>query len=79
METVTAEVEISNEGRLIFEAPASFKGASALLTLTKKAPSGPVDDYGWPLGFWDKFYGCIKDETFRRLPQGEAEPLPKFE
>lgn len=79
METVTAEVEISKEGHLIFEAPDSFKGASAVLTLTKKEPSEPVDENGWPIGFWDRFYGCIKDDTFRRLPQGEAEPLPKFE
>jgi hypothetical protein len=79
METLTVEVEISHDGPLIFEVPDSFKGATAVLTLTKKEPSGPVDQHGWPLGFWDKFYGCIKDESFKRLPQGEAEPLPRFE
>jgi hypothetical protein len=79
MKTLTAEVEIPRDGALVFQAPDSFKGATAVLTLTKKKPRGPVDAHGWPIGFWDKYYGCIKDENFKRPPQGEAEPLPEFE
>jgi hypothetical protein len=38
-----------------------------------------VDENGWPLGFADKFFGCITDPKFKRYPQGEPDPVPPFE
>jgi hypothetical protein len=29
------------------------------------------DEHGWPVGFFEKTYGSIDDETFVRPPQGE--------
>jgi hypothetical protein len=79
METVTAEVKVSSDGRLEFAAPETFKGATAILTLTKKEPAAAAEKRGWPLGFWESVYGSIQDENFKRWPQGEMDPAPSFE
>lgn len=42
-----------------------------------KAPSIPdqtPEDRGWPPGYFEKTFGSIKDETFKRHPQGELPP-----
>jgi hypothetical protein len=79
METLTAETKISGNGQLTLSMPDAFKGASVIVTVQKKEDPDQRDALGWPVGFFETFVGCITDETFKRLPQGEADPIPSLE
>lgn len=48
-------------------------------TLAPPAPEskGAVDKNGWPIGFFERFYGAIPD--LKRWPQGEYEKREPLE
>ncbi len=35
-----------------------------------------VDDKGWPIGYWEKFAGCLEGETWDPSPDPPPEPHP---
>jgi hypothetical protein len=47
--------------------------------IKRKDDMATVDERGWPIGFFEKYVGCIKDPKFMRHPQPEADPPPSFE
>jgi hypothetical protein len=80
METVTATAKVSDDGTLTLSVPPTFNGATVEVQIKKKDPiTEPLDEKGWPVGFFEKYVGCIKDPKFKRQPQPEADPPPSFE
>ena len=41
--------------------------------------SEPVDEYGWPIGFFEATAGCLADDPIERAPQGEYEVRRELE
>ena len=81
METITARTKISEDGRLTVTVPPPLRGAEVdvVVVVQKTGANGASETSGWPPGFFDRVCGSIRDENFKRWPQGTAEPLPSFE
>lgn len=48
------------------------------LAQPSKVKSAEVDEHGWPLGYWDKFAGCLADEPWDLPDDAPAEPAPEW-
>ncbi len=48
------------------------------LAQSVKAKSGAVDAKGWPVGYWEKFAGCLADEPWDLPDDPPPEPTPKW-
>ena len=82
MATVFATTKISDDSKMTIEVPEDFKGKAVevMVNIKPARESGPVDENGWPIGFWDWLKANpITDPAFKRYPQGEAEPAPSFD
>lgn len=79
MDTFSAVTKVSGDGQIALKAPDVFKDATVYVTVQKKAEAGPVDEFGWPVGFWDNPTWVISDPNFKRPRQSEAEPPPSIE
>jgi hypothetical protein len=81
MERLTATTKVPDDGALEVSVPSTYKGATVEVTVAikDKPDLGPRDANGWPIGFFEKFVGCIQDPKFVRPPQGVMEPVPPFE
>ena len=79
--TALTELEVDGRverGQLVLDGqPALPEGARVHVRITvekeKPAADEAVDENGWPVGFFERFVGCIDDPTFERPPQGEYE------
>jgi hypothetical protein len=50
----------------------------AIVVAPKPPATGPTppktpEELGWPPGYFEKTFGSIQDEAFKRYPQGEFE------
>jgi hypothetical protein len=81
METLIVTAKVSEDGKVTIPAPGSHTGDEVQVQYTfKKVQTEPVDERGWPIGFWDWLKeNRITDPAFKRYPQGEAEPPPSFD
>lgn len=80
MDTMIATTKVSDDGTLTVSVPPAFKGATVEVRVRRtNETGGPVDERGWPVGFFEKYVGCIKDPKFKQHPQPEADPPPSFE
>jgi hypothetical protein len=82
METLIVTTKVSEDGKVTLPAPATIPGTEVEVRYTVKAkqPGEAVDEYGWPIGFWEELAADpITDPAFRRYPQPEADPPPSFE
>jgi hypothetical protein len=79
--TLTLTAKVSSEAELVLKVPEVFKGKTVEVqcTLKDKRDKVPRDEHGWPIGFWERVAGSIKDPKFKRYPQGEPDPPPSFE
>ena len=44
-----------------------------------RGANGAPESLGWPPGFFERVYGSITDDNFKRWPQGTPDPPPSFE
>ena len=80
METITARTKISEDGQLTVTVPPLLRGAEVdVVVVVQKTASGSSEASGWPPGFFDRVCGSIRDENFKRWPQGTPELPPRFE
>ena len=75
MQTIRVLEKTGKDGMLSLRIPLGRPDAEyeVLVVVQPKTAEGPVDERGWPRGYFD-LAGSIDDETFFRHPQGE---LPK--
>ena len=60
-------------GRVVLdEQPVLPEGVRLHIRITVETKPA-VDKNGWPIGFFERFAGCIGDPSFERPPQGEYE------
>lgn len=43
-----------------------------------KSKVGEVDANGWPVGYWEKFAGCLADEEWDLPDDPPPEPTPEW-
>jgi hypothetical protein len=81
METLIVTTNVSEDGKVTIPAPGSHTGDEVQIRYTlNKVKKEPVDDHGWPIGFWEWLQANpITDPAFKRYPQGEADPPPSFD
>ena|SRR2546422_7207943 len=81
METITTRTKVSDDGHLTIAVPALLRGAEVdvVVVVQKTGDNGSSESLGWPAGFFDRVFGSIHDEKFKRWPQGIPEPPPDFE
>ena len=53
------------------------RDAMALAQPSKVKPVG-VDAKGWPVGYWEKFAGCLAGEQWDLPGDPPPEPVPKW-
>ena len=67
-------------GQIVLDTPPALpEGVRLHIRITVEKKEEAVDENGWPVGFFERFAGCIDDPAFERPPQGEyetREPLP---
>ena len=54
------------------------RDAMALVRSAKKTESSGVDANGWPLGYFERTYGCLSDHEFEASADPPAEPLKEW-
>ncbi len=78
METITLTSHVGKDGILKLEVPIGTSDVDVEVKVTVETVE-PKDDKGWPVGYFEKTFGCIKDDTFVRPDQGEYEVRIPFE
>ena len=75
MQIIKLKSHIGADGILKLEAPVEERDTDMEITLLL-TPVGPPNssggkiDISWPPGFFEKTYGCMKDELLTRMPDG---------
>ena len=81
METITTRTRVSDDGHLTVTVPSPLRGTEVdvVVVVQKLGANGSSEADGWPPGFFEQVCGSIRDENFKRWPQGTPEPPPSFE
>ena len=83
MQTVRVLERAGKDGVLHLRIPVGQPEAEfeAVIVLQPKPTTVPstLEARGWPLGYFDKTFGSIDDETFVRQPQGELPVAVEFD
>jgi hypothetical protein len=69
METIKVKARIDETGILKLEVPTGLAAAEVEVILVLEATLPPLDDNGWPVGFFDRTYGALADDPIIRPPQ----------
>ena len=48
------------------------------LAQPSKTKSGEVDAHGWPVGYWEKYAGCLAGEQWDLPDDPPPEPIPEW-
>jgi hypothetical protein len=73
METIKLKTHVGSDGVLKLEVPVSVKDTDLEVVMVMHPSETPVDELGWPVGFFDKTYGSLADDPIERPPQGQYE------
>lgn len=84
MEIVCVSEKTGSDGLLRLQIPVGAPEAEydAVVVLQPRTVAGPpcaADNRGWPLGYFEKTFGSITDESFLRPPQGELPAAVELE
>ena len=70
METFKLHVHIGTDGILKVELPTGFSQRDVeVLVVLNPLETEPVDELGWPIGFFDRTYGSLASDPIERPPQ----------
>lgn len=83
MQTITVHSHVGEDGILRLQIPVGVKDADLKVTINYQLPelngsAKSPEDLGWPPGFFEKTFGCLKDDPIERPPQGEYEVREEF-
>jgi hypothetical protein len=74
LQTILAELDSATATKL----ERLVRDAIALVRPEKKSIAGGVDSNGWPLGYFDRTYGCLSGIEFDAGDDLPAEPLQEW-
>jgi hypothetical protein len=69
--TVETRARTTKDGRLDLSVDVADADVDVVVTITPVLKAGPVDENGWPVGFFDRVAGSMPE--LRRGSQGEFE------
>jgi hypothetical protein len=75
MQSIKLKSHIGADGILKLEEPVEERDTDMEITLLLTPVGQPLSsegsiDLSWPPGFFEKTYGCMKDEPLTRMPDG---------
>lgn len=78
MQSITLQSHIGEDGILRLQVPVGLKDVDVRVTVAleetpKNDSTKPPVELGWPPGFFEATYGCLRDDPIERPPQGEYE------
>ncbi len=73
---ITVQSHVGEDGILRLQIPVGIKDVDVEVTVAlqetqKNGGDKSPEDLGWPPGFFEKTFGCLKDDPMERPPQGE--------
>lgn len=74
METIKLKLHAGQDGLLKFAVPATPNQTYEVIVLLNAIGSEPLDEFGWPIGFFEETYGSLADDPIERGPD-----LPSIE
>ena len=84
MQTLCVSEKTGSDGILHLRIPlgqpeAEYDAVVVLQPKTAGDASGAAESLGWPLGYFERTFASITDETFLRPPQGELPEAVELE
>jgi len=81
MKTIHVSEKTGKDGTLLLRIPLGRAEAEyeVVVIVQPKSPVVPLDDTGWPPGYFERTFGSIDDATFVRPPQGELPRAVEFD
>jgi hypothetical protein len=81
MSTLTAEITETLKSLDPVRARALERALHEMLVAVRPPSSPPaplpaVDANGWPIGYWEKFAGCLEGDDWEPQPDPPPEPHP---
>jgi hypothetical protein len=82
MQSMTLRSRVGRDGILRLEVPVGLADADTEVMVIVQPLNPPADKapedrspeaLGWPPGFFEQTFGCLRDELLVREPQGEYE------
>ena len=78
MQSITLNSRVGQDGVLKLSVPLGLPGVEMevmiiIQPVTQPQPSEMPDGLGWPPAFFEHTFGCLRDESLVREPQGEYE------
>lgn len=73
METIKLKTHVGSDGILKLEVPVNVRNADLEVVVVMQPSEHPVDELGWPIGFFEETYGSLADDPIERPSQGEYE------
>lgn len=70
METMKLRARVGDDGLLRLELPTHVTNQELeVLVVMQPLRDEPVDEYGWPIGFFERTYGALADDPIERPPE----------
>ena len=78
MQSIMLSSRVGQDGVLKLSVPLGLPGVEMevmiiIQPVTQPRPSELPDGLGWPPAFFEHTFGCLRDESLVREPQGEYE------
>lgn len=66
MESIKLHAHVGDDGILKLEFPTMLTNQDVEILVVLHPINEPVDELGWPLGFFDRTYGTLADDPLER-------------
>ena len=81
MQSITVQSHVGEDGILRLQIPVGVKDADLRVTINFQLPdlngaAKSPEELGWPPGFFEATYGCLKDDPIERPPQYYDQEVP---
>ena len=75
MQSITQNSRVGRDGILKLSVPVGLSDVEVevMIIIQPITQSEPPDGLGWPPAFFERTFGCLRDEPLVREPQGEYE------
>ena len=74
MQSITLHSRVGQDGILKLQVPLGLTNTEIeVMVIVQPVAPATSDTRGWPPGFFEQTFGCLRDEPLLREPQGEYE------